>query len=349
MVGPALAGRASAGSVRVASPAVAGRIRLPMVSLTVADLVVSVASPADAAGMVEVIHAAFSARPALDPPSTAVEETPTSVAAALQRGGGILGTVAGCPAGVILLQPEGDRRVSLHRVSVHPDFQRHGVASALVTAAQDHAAKLGYVEMELFAREELTELVAFWQHRGFTVRRPAPHGMVLGAPLPLALGVPTGPAMQDLGERLAALLAPGDLVIATGDLGAGKTTLTQGIGRGLGVAGPVISPTFVLSRIHRSTTGGPDLVHVDAYRLVGPDELDDLDLDAHVDTAVTVVEWGEGVAEALAPHRLEIDIRRGTSQPQEEAGDARTVLIRPVGDRWQVADLRRLQPEAGHG
>ena len=114
--------------------------------------------------------------------------------------------------------------------------------------------------------------------------------------------------MRRLGARLARLLEPGDVIIASGELGAGKTTLTQGIGRGLGTTGQVISPTFVLSRIHPSATGRPGLVHVDAYRLSGPDELDDLDLDATVPDSVTVVEWGRGVAEGLAADRLEIDI-----------------------------------------
>ena len=106
--------------------------------------------------------------------------------------------------------------------------------------------------------------------------------------------------MRRLGERLAGLLQPGDVVIATGDLGAGKTTLTQGIGRGLGTAGRVISPTFVLSRIHPSTTGRPPLVHVDAYRLGGPAELDDLDLDATRRRLGDRRGVGRGVAEGLA-------------------------------------------------
>ena len=99
-------------------------------------------------------------------------------------------------------------------------------------------------------------------------------------------------------------------MIASGDLGAGKTTLTQGIGRGLDSEGAVISPTFVLSRIHPSRSRRPALVHVDAYRLGSAEELDDLDLDATAGDAVTVVEWGAGLAEGLADHRLEIDIRR---------------------------------------
>ena len=95
-------------------------------------------------------------------------------------------------------------------------------------------------------------------------------------------------------SRWPACCGAGDLVILSGDLGAGKTTLTQGIGAGLGVRGEITSPTFVIARVHPSLVGGPPLVHVDAYRLGGIDELDDLDLDTSLDDAVTVVEWGEG-------------------------------------------------------
>ena len=106
--------------------------------------------------------------------------------------------------------------------------------------------------------------------------------------------------MRALGERLGRSVQAGDLVVLTGELGAGKTTLTQGLGVGLGVRGGVTSPTFVIARVHPSLVGGPDLVHVDAYRLGGIDELDDLDLDTSLDDAVTVVEWGAGLAEGLA-------------------------------------------------
>jgi tRNA threonylcarbamoyladenosine biosynthesis protein TsaE len=105
------------------------------------------------------------------------------------------------------------------------------------------------------------------------------------------------------GLRFAERLGPGDLVILSGELGAGKTTFTQGLAEGLGVRGPITSPTFVLARVHPSLVGGPALVHVDAYRLGSLAELDDLDLDASVDDSVTVVEWGEGKAEALAEGR----------------------------------------------
>jgi len=118
-------------------------------------------------------------------------------------------------------------------------------------------------------------------------------------------------------------------VILTGPLGAGKTTLVQGIGEGLAVRGPVTSPTFVIARVHRPLAGsGPSLVHADAYRLGSAAELDDLDLDADVASAVTVVEWGEGLAEGLAEDRLEISI-----QPAAD-GDVRTVRLTGHGPRW---------------
>jgi tRNA threonylcarbamoyladenosine biosynthesis protein TsaE len=152
--------------------------------------------------------------------------------------------------------------------------------------------------------------------------------------------VPTASAMRELGERLATLLRPGDLVVLTGSLGAGKTTLAQGIGAGLGVRGGVTSPTFVISRVHPSLGDGPSLVHVDAYRLGGRLEVDDLDLDASLDDSVTLVEWGEGLIEDLSTDRLEIEI-----SPVEGAqgwdGDERRVRIRGQGDRWRDVAFAR--------
>jgi tRNA threonylcarbamoyladenosine biosynthesis protein TsaE len=333
-------------------------------SVWVPDLAVSVASVEDAAGMVEVIHAAFGARPVLDPPSTADAETAASVAQSLRRGAGIYARVGGRPAGVILVLPGREGVATFSRVSVHPDFQRHGIASAMVLAAESLAARQGYQRVELLAREELAELVAFWLHRGFHHDHVVPHGMILTKPLPMMIKVPTSTAMRDLGARLARLLEPGDVIIASGELGAGKTTLTQGIGRGLGTTGQVISPTFVLSRIHPSATGRPGLVHVDAYRLSGPDELDDLDLDATVPDSVTVVEWGRGVAEGLAADRLEIDIWHppvnvtgpggsggvppGIDTAPTEPDSERIVIIRTVGSRWSNGRLTELSVN-GHG
>jgi tRNA threonylcarbamoyladenosine biosynthesis protein TsaE len=143
------------------------------------------------------------------------------------------------------------------------------------------------------------------------------------------LDVPIAADMRSLGVRLGGLLQSGDLLVLTGDLGAGKTTLTQGIGEGLKVRGPITSPTFVIARVHPSLVDGPALVHADAYRLGGFAELDDLDLDASADDSVTVVEWGEGLAEGLADARLEVIIQRGSG-----ASEARKVKIIGVGARW---------------
>jgi tRNA threonylcarbamoyladenosine biosynthesis protein TsaE len=146
---------------------------------------------------------------------------------------------------------------------------------------------------------------------------------------PAELRIATDGDMRDLGRRLAALLRAGDLVILAGPLGAGKTTLVQGIGAGLGVRGPVTSPTFVIARVHPAVIGsGPALVHADAYRLGSFSEVDDLDLDTDAGSAVTVVEWGTGLAEPLAEDRLEITI-----EPDQD-GDVRTVRINGHGARW---------------
>ncbi|XKH53545.1 tRNA (adenosine(37)-N6)-threonylcarbamoyltransferase complex ATPase subunit type 1 TsaE [Citricoccus nitrophenolicus] len=153
-------------------------------------------------------------------------------------------------------------------------------------------------------------------------------------------------ATQAWAARLASVLRAGDVLILTGELGAGKTTFTQGLGAGLGVREGIISPTFVISRIHPSVveradgtggsgdpggsgSAGPDLVHVDAYRLGSAGELSDLDLDATVDRSVTVVEWGRGLAESLAgwpddPDASWLDIELIRATGSGEPGDAGT-------------------------
>lgn len=158
--------------------------------------------------------------------------------------------------------------------------------------------------------------------------------------------LPDADATRALGRRLATVLRAGDLLVLTGDLGAGKTTLTQGIGEGLGVRGQVASPTFIIARSHRSLGTGPDLVHVDAYRLGSLDEVDALDLDTSLEESVTVVEWGEGLVEGLAEDRLEILIERprgGLSSAAEVADEGvRTVRLHAHGPRWRDVDLGRL-------
>lgn len=130
------------------------------------------------------------------------------------------------------------------------------------------------------------------------------------------------------GRQLAGRLRAGDLVVLSGPLGAGKTALAQGIGEGLGVTGRVTSPTFVIARVHR---GPLPLVHVDAYRLrdgrLDLKNLDDLELDEELDRAVVVVEWGEGVVEALSDSHLEVVLERHDD-------DSRTATVTGVGPRW---------------
>ncbi len=146
--------------------------------------------------------------------------------------------------------------------------------------------------------------------------------------------LPDVAATDALGRALGQRLRAGDLVILSGLLGAGKTTLTKGIAAGMGVRGLVTSPTFVIARVHRPEPGQPQadaravpLVHVDAYRLSGALELDDLDLDTDLEAAAVVIEWGEGVAERLAEDRLIVELTRLPD-------DSRTALLTPVGSSW---------------
>ncbi|KAB8167316.1 tRNA (adenosine(37)-N6)-threonylcarbamoyltransferase complex ATPase subunit type 1 TsaE [Streptomyces sp. 3MP-14] len=152
--------------------------------------------------------------------------------------------------------------------------------------------------------------------------------------------------MTELGRRLAGLLRAGDLVLLSGELGAGKTTLARGLGAGLGVRGAVTSPTFVIARVHPSLGAGPPLVHVDAYRLGGGlEEMEDLDLDVALPESVVVVEWGEDRVEELADDRFHVVIHRTLTDSVHEgdgAGggtDAREVTLRGVGARWRGIDL----------
>ncbi len=156
----------------------------------------------------------------------------------------------------------------------------------------------------------------------------------------MTLVIDDAEAMRALGRSLATSLEAGDLVILVGDLGAGKTTLVQGIGEGLAIDGTVASPTFIIARSHRPGPGRPALHHVDAYRLGSLAELDDLDLDEGLDESVTVVEWGEGLAETLSESHLRVDIarERGGADGDPEAGPRR-VTISAVGPRWRGVDL----------
>ena len=128
------------------------------------------------------------------------------------------------------------------------------------------------------------------------------------APIEGRREVATPEAMEQFGEEIGRMLRPGDLVVLTGPLGAGKTTLTRGIAAGLGVRGPVQSPTFVIARTHPSLVGGTPLVHVDAYRLGSAVELDDLDID--LERSAVIVEWGRGMVDGLVDSWWEIELER---------------------------------------
>jgi len=286
-----------------------------------------------AADVHAVIEAAFAARPALDPPAEALGETVETIAGALAEGGGLVGRVDGRVVGVCLLDAQDDT-LWLRRFGVLPGEQHHGVAGHLV----DAAAALDAESLSVLARPELPATIGFWESQGFAqVGEVVHHGVGyvhLRRPLATAYDAADADAMRDLGRALAPHLAPGDLVVLTGDLGAGKTTFTQGLGAGLGVRGDVTSPTFVIARVHPSLGDGPPLVHVDAYRLGGLAELDDLDLDTSLDEAVTVVEWGHGLAEGLAESRLEVTLVRAEAPPDGDL-DPRTVSVRGYGPRWR--------------
>ena len=148
--------------------------------------------------------------------------------------------------------------------------------------------------------------------------------------------VDTPEAMAELGARIAAELRAGDLVLLNGELGAGKTTLTRGIGEALGVRGAVTSPTFVLARTHPRVEG-PPLVHVDAYRLRSAIELDDLDID--FSGSIVVVEWGAGLVDTLVDDWLSVDIERSRGGDVAEEVEARQVTITARGERWASSPL----------
>ena len=156
--------------------------------------------------------------------------------------------------------------------------------------------------------------------------------------------IPDAAAMHQFGIDLAGTLQPGDLIVLTGPLGAGKTTLTRGLGEGLQVRGAVTSPTFVLARTHPSLVGGPPFVHVDAYRLNSAMELDDLDIDfAH---SIVVVEWGRGLLDGITESWLDIEIARphGRALVTSETDAAASVL-----DLDHDLDEPRTVTLAGHG
>lgn len=305
--------------------------------------------PEAATEVLGIVRAAFSARPPLDPPADALGETEGSMKDRLAGFGGVVARLDGVGVGAVVMDP-ADSTLWLRRFAVLPDQQGHGVAHKMVTYAAGVAVSEGFEDLAVIAREELPETLRFWVRQGFReISRESP-AVRLHRPLNEHVVEALDPdAMFELGRRVAGLVAAGDVLVLSGGLGAGKTTFTKGLGAGLEVRGEITSPTFVIARVHPSTVGGPELVHVDAYRLGGIEELDDLDLDTDLDDAVTVVEWGEGLAEGLSESRLEIRIVRAEADEAPldlveapDGADPRRVEILPVGARWRGVDLSAL-------
>jgi tRNA threonylcarbamoyl adenosine modification protein YjeE len=148
----------------------------------------------------------------------------------------------------------------------------------------------------------------------------------------MKLEIKSAEEMEQLGSKLAGLLKPGDLLLLAGPLGAGKTTLTRGIGKGLKAEGTIQSPTFVLARTHRIPNG--KLVHVDAYRLSSAVELDDLDID--FENSIVIVEWARDYLDGYSENLLTVEIDR-TSEDDE-----RVLTLTPTGNRWKEASLATL-------
>ena len=136
--------------------------------------------------------------------------------------------------------------------------------------------------------------------------------------------------MESLGSQLSHYLKAGDVVLLEGELGAGKTTFTRGIGEGLNAKGTVQSPTFVLARTHR-TEAGPQLVHVDAYRLGSAVELDDLDIDFA--RSIVVIEWPRDFLDSQLSSYLKLKIDRTRDD------DVREVELTSAGSRWEGVDI----------
>jgi tRNA threonylcarbamoyladenosine biosynthesis protein TsaE len=294
------------------------------------------ATPQDADEVLAVTRAAFAEYAQVQPPPSSLRETAQDVRRDLAGSGGLL---ARDPAGQVVAAArfsEHDGGFWLRRLAVPPDHRGLGLGRALVAEAEEEAARRGHRELRVGTRTPLRQVRDYWERLGFRQYAEREYWVELARPVPVRLAPATAADTRQLGRRLAGLLRAGDLVLLTGDLGAGKTTLAQGLGEGLGVRGPVTSPTFVIARVHPSRTGGPALVHVDAYRLSSLAEVDDLDLDASLEESVTVVEWGAGLVEGLSEDRLEVTLHR----PAED--DRRAALLRGWGARWAGVDLAGL-------
>ncbi len=293
----------------------AARVQFAFVSQ---EIEILAARPEDAQRIADVIgHPDLS-----EPSSLSVDE----IRKLLETEIGVLALADGEPVGALFLDVT---KSLLHDVHVIPQVQDEGIGAEMIRAVAELAADQGATELHVNCPTSKTAR-GWYLDNGFV----STGSSELTRKLPLRVIVPDAGAMKKLGAKLAKILVPGDMIIASGELGAGKTTFTQGLGAGMGVSGPVISPTFVLSRIHENENG-PALIHVDAYRLGSAAELEDLDLELQMENAVTLVEWGDGLAEGLRENRLNLEILRASNP----ADQTRIVYLDGVGPRWQDVDL----------
>jgi tRNA threonylcarbamoyladenosine biosynthesis protein TsaE len=297
----------------------------------------------DAVAVHALTREAFAGQETLQPPSGATRETVEDVASWIADNGAVV-LLEGEDIVAAARYSHQDGGFWLRRVAVRTDRRGRGLAGLLIDAGEREAARLGHREVRVGVRRPLVANIAYWRRRGFVHEAEHDFWVELRRAVPVTATLPTVDDTRRFGRRLAAMLRAGDLVVLSGGLGAGKTTLAQGIGDGLGVRGAVTSPTFVIARIHPPLGEGPPLVHVDAYRLGGFAEVDDLDLDASLDESVTLVEWGEGKVEDLSDERLEVGLHRSAGRvgADDIADESRTVSVRPVGRRWIDADLAAL-------
>ncbi len=311
------------------------------------DVHVGEATVDDAAAITRLVHETDGRRSDPDLASTTVAATAESVAAVVREHGGLIARLDGLPVGAILFgRQEGALRLRVAGLSTR---RADGIMSAMVSVAEEIARRSGNDAVLVESRSELPVAVAFWRRLGYAEVRDRGTQPTFGKALGAVLDTADADQTRRVGHRLAARLSAGDLVMLTGLLGAGKTTLVQGMASGLGVCGNVTSPTFVLSHVHPSLTDGPALVHVDAYRLSDPTELADLDLEAHLERSVVVVEWGEDIAEGLADDRLQVTIERTTGYGPEHRAEAVPAETEPAdADAGEAdPDIEPADTEAG--
>ena len=267
--------------------------------------------PEAAADVLAVVQEAFGARPVLDPPADALGEDVDSIARMLRAAAACSPTLDGEAGGLRGPRPRRRRTgaAPLRRAARRPGQRRRDRAGRGGSRRRARPR----LRVVVLAREELPGTVAFWERA--RLRRDEPH-----QPLRRARAAAVGDRLRRTrrrddaragGAAGAQPASPATSSCSPASSGRARRPSPRDSAPACGVRGGVTSPTFVIARVHPSLVGGPDLVHVDAYRLGGLAELDDLDLDASLDEAVTVVEWGAGLAEALAESRLEVIIERG--------------------------------------